>query len=242
VGQGFRAPNIDDLTILGRTGSRFEVPNPDLEPENSLNVEAGVRGRSVFASGSGTYFLTSIHNLIQRQAGTFEGKPYRDVDGDGVTSPSEPLIFQRQNIGKARIHGVELEARLRPAPDWTITGMAVRMVGTDQITADPLRRIPPSYGRVLVGWSSGGRFWADGYSVFAGRQTRLAPGDLTDVRIPAGGTPGFLTVNGRGGFKLATGLEVTLALENITNRTYRTHGSGVDAAGTNVVLGVGWMF
>ena len=33
VSQGFRAPNIDDLTILGASGSHFEVPNPQLAPE-----------------------------------------------------------------------------------------------------------------------------------------------------------------------------------------------------------------
>ena len=65
--------------------------------------------------------------------------------------------------------------------------------------------------------------------MFASRQTRLAPGDLTDVRIPAGGTPGFLTFNARGGVTINRTLQVTLGLENLTNRTYRTHGSGIDA-------------
>jgi hemoglobin/transferrin/lactoferrin receptor protein len=241
VGQGFRAPNIDDLTILGRTGSRFEVPNPELKPENSLNLEAGVRGRSVVATGSGTYFLTDIDGLIQRASSTFDGRNFTDLDGDGVRDASEPLVFQRQNAGRARIHGVELEARLRPAAHWTVSGMVVRTVGTEQITGDPLRRIPPTHGRAVLGWSSGS-LWADGYTVFASRQTRLAPGDLTDIRIPAGGTPGFLTLNARGGLKVNQALEMTLGLENITNRTYRTHGSGVDAAGTNAIFGIDWRF
>jgi hemoglobin/transferrin/lactoferrin receptor protein len=240
VGQGFRAPNIDDLTILGRTGSRFEIPNSALTPERSLNLEAGVRGRSVGLAGSGTYFLTDVDGLIQRESGTFEGKSFRDLDGDGVRGGGEPLIFQRQNAGRARIQGMELEGRLRLTAHWTASGMLVRTVGTEQITGNPLRRIPPMHGRALVGWSSGSRLWAEGYSVFASRQTRLAPGDLTDVRIPAGGTPGFLTVNARGGLTVSEALEITLGLENITNRSYRTHGSGIDAAGTNLVFGIDW--
>ena len=79
-------------------------------------------------------------------------------------------------------------------------------------------------------------------SVFASRQTRLAPGDLTDVRIPAGGTPGFLTLNARGGVTISQTLQATLGLENLTNRTYRTHGSGIDGAGINVIFGIDWMF
>ena len=150
VGQGFRAPNIDDLTILGRTGSRFEVPNPALEPESSVNLEAGMRGRSLGVTGSGTYFLTEIDGLIQRELGTFEGKTFRDLDGNGVKSSSEPLIFQRQNAGRARIQGVELEAQVRLAAHWTLSGTVVRTVGTEQITGAPLRRIPPTHGRAVA--------------------------------------------------------------------------------------------
>jgi hemoglobin/transferrin/lactoferrin receptor protein len=242
VGQGFRAPNIDDLTVLGQTGSRFEVPNPSLTPEHSVNVEAGVRGRSAGVSASGTYFLTDIDGLIQRAAGTFEGRTFRDFNGNGVRDTSEPQIFQRLNVGQARIQGVELDARLRLAPHWTLSGMVVRTVGKEQITGDPLRRIPPTHGRAVLAWSPGGRLWADAYSVFASRQSRLAPGDLTDVRIPAGGTPGFVTLNGRGGFMINRELKLTLGLENVTNRTYRMHGSGVDAPGTNLVFGIDWLF
>jgi outer membrane receptor protein involved in Fe transport len=119
--------------------------------------------------------------------------------------------------------------------------MVVRTIATEQVTGDPLRRIPPTNGRIVLGWSSG-RLWADAYSAFASRQTRLAPGDLTDVRIPAGGTPGFVTVNARGGLAVNPALAVTVDLENLTNQTYRTHGSGVAAAGTNVVVGIDWMF
>lgn len=242
AGQGFRAPNVDDLTILGRTGTRFEVPNPALDPESSLNVEAGVRLRSLRVSGSGTYFLTDIDGLIQREFGVFEGKAYRDFDADGVRDSTEPLIYQRQNAGQARIRGVELEGRVRLGGSWTASGMVVRMLGTEQTTGSPLRRIPPAHGRALVGWSSDGSLWVEGYSVFAARQTRLAPGDLTDIRIPVGGTPGFLTLNVRGGVRITSALQVTLGLENLTNRTYRTHGSGIDAAGTNVVAGIDWIY
>jgi iron complex outermembrane receptor protein/hemoglobin/transferrin/lactoferrin receptor protein len=242
VGQGFRAPNIDDLTILGRTGSRFEVPNPALKPETSLTMEAGVRGRSTLATGSATYFLTDIDGLIQRGAGTFNGRTFQDIDGDGVRGASEPLIFQRQNAGRAQLHGVELEGRLRPTDHWTVTGTVVRTVGTEQVTGDPLRRIPPTYGRAVVGWSAGNRWWADAYTVFASRQSRLAPGDLTDIRIPAGGTPGFLTLNARGGVTLTSQVQLTAGLENITDQTYRTHGSGIDGAGINAVVGLNWTF
>jgi hemoglobin/transferrin/lactoferrin receptor protein len=118
----------------------------------------------------------------------------------------------------------------------------VHTVGTEHATGDPLRRIPPTHGRAVVGWSSGGHLWADGYSEFASRQTRLAPGDLTDTRIPAGGTPGYLTLNVRGGLRIHRTLDLTLGVENLTDRTYRRHGSGIDAAGLNVIVGLEWIY
>ena len=241
VSQGFRAPNIDDLTILGASGSHFEVPNPQLAPEASVNVEAGLRGRSLRLSGSAVYFVSTISSLIQRELSTYQGESFGDFNGNGVREASEPLILQRRNAGRARIHGAELEARVRLADHWTLQGMLVRIVGEELVTAQPLRRIPPTHGRMTLSWTPAGRMSVEGYSTFAARQDRLAPGDLTDSRIPAGGTPGFVTLNARGAFQVSSALQLTLGLENLTNRRYRTHGSGVEMSGTSAIFGIDWI-
>jgi hemoglobin/transferrin/lactoferrin receptor protein len=55
-------------------------------------------------------------------------------------------------------------------------------------------------------------------------------------------TPGYATLNFRGGFQLGEHSNVTLILENILDKNYRTHGSGIDAPGINLVIRYSWQF
>ena len=143
-------------------------------------------------------------------------------------------------MGEARIQGLEVEARVQLHEAWTASGGLTWVRGTDTVPLDPLRRIPPVNGTMALRWAPIGKAWLEGYSLFASQQDRLAPGDRTDPRIPAGGTPGFLTFNVRGGVDWHPRVRFTLGLENITNRRHRYHGSGIDAPGINLVVGCEW--
>ena len=47
IGRGFRPPNIFDLGTLGsRPGNRFNIPNPDLEPESVWSYDLGIKASS----------------------------------------------------------------------------------------------------------------------------------------------------------------------------------------------------
>ncbi len=48
--------------------------------------------------------------------------------------------------------------------------------------------------------------------------------------------PGYATLNMRGGFRIGEGSSVTVILENIFDRNYRTMGSGIDAPGVNAMI------
>ncbi len=47
-------------------------------------------------------------------------------------------------------------------------------------------------------------------------------------------TPGFATLNFRGGYRVRENSEFIWVLENVVDRNYRLHGSGVDSAGRNL--------
>lgn len=75
------------------------------------------------------------------------------------------------------------------------------------------------------------------------RQDRLDPvRDLTDERIPIGGTPGFATLNARMGkvFGAKKRQNVSLSLENLTDKAYLVHGSGVLGTGFTARFGYIW--
>lgn len=237
VAQGFRAPNIDDLTILGSFGSGFEVPNPDLTPEQSLNYEIGLKTHHQRFSGSLYYHLSNFEDMIERSTGTFNGLSFLDSNDDDIQDENEESVFQRRNIGRARIQGVEAEGRLRVLQTWTLSGNIAWIKGDDLIENQPLRRIPPLSGKLGVECQLKRKMWVECYSLFAARQDRLAPGDVEDPRIPAGGTPGFATFNLRGGVDFNHWGNLTIALENLGDEAYRLHGSGVDSPGRNLVVG-----
>ena len=77
--------------------------------------------------------------------------------------------------------------------------------------------------------------------VHAGDADRLSTRDRADTqRIPPGGTPGYTVAHLRGGLKFGESLELALALENLTGRDYRVHGSGVNEPGRNLLMTLSW--
>jgi len=65
----------------------------------------------------------------------------------------------------------------------------------------------------------------------------LAPADKTDIRIGPGGTAGYAVFHLRAGLSRSALAGLSVSLENVTNRRYRLHGSGIDRPGTNLVVG-----
>jgi hypothetical protein len=68
----------------------------------------------------------------------------------------------------------------------------------------------------------------------AGEQDRLSGRDTRDSRIQQGGTPGFAIAAVRGSMFAWRGTRVSGGLENLFDRGYREHGSGIDAPGRHV--------
>jgi outer membrane receptor protein involved in Fe transport len=126
--------------------------------------------------------------------------------------------------------------------------------GYDVDGDQPIRREQPLNGLLGLRWdNASNRFWTELYSRFAARQDRLSSGDKRDPRIPGltddpkeddprAGTPGWFTLNIRAGINVDDRSKLVLGVENITDRRYREHGSGVDGPGTNFVVSVDHRF
>src|SRR5690606_34918042 len=66
VDQGFRAPNLDDLTSRQVTGAGQQYENPDLKPERSLSVETGFEVERPRVELQVFGFQSAIDRLITR--------------------------------------------------------------------------------------------------------------------------------------------------------------------------------
>jgi outer membrane receptor protein involved in Fe transport len=231
LAEGFRAPNLYDLTRVGPVPGGIAVPNPDAIPERSLSVDFGVRHLTHHGAVAVTVYRTRVTNFIDRRPGSFMGD----------TLFNGERVFQGLNVGTARIVGFEAEALRRFGP--LEARAAVLYTKGDQEAWDgvdeAMSKIPPLNGLGALRWNaSGSPLWLEYVVRWAVRQDRLGSRDLLDPRIPDGGTTGYLVQGIRAGTELQPRLNLSVGLENLTDELYRTHASGVDGAGRHIWVGV----
>ncbi len=230
LAQSFRAPNIDDVSTLGRFDSGIEVPSAGLAPERGLTSELGIRARGRAVSATVVAFRTNLTDLIDRVRATYDGLP---------TFDGQP-VFQKANVGEARVTGWESEVEWRPYPAVVVTAHATATRGQALTRNEPMRRIPPVNGGVALQWRPRTSTWAGLATRWAARQNRLSSGDLADHRISPTGTPAWITVDAFGAAPMGQRLQVTGGVRNLFDRLYRVHGSGIDAPGITAWLAVGF--
>ena len=230
VSQAFRAPNLSDLTSLDDT-SGLETPSPGLDAEEYVTYEAGLRGRGERWTVQGTMWTT-------------------DIDGMIVPSPTGRRIggtpeVRKDNVGDGWVHGVEIEGRLRLTSELTLDAAYSWMYGrVDQIdpargiVREPLSRLMPRTVAATLTWKPAGsafEWWVAGRAV--DHQDHLSLKDATDIeRIPPGGTPGYGVVSIGTTFRISENADFLIALDNVADRDYRIHGSGVNEPGRNLIL------
>ncbi len=66
VGRGFRAPDVFELHAFGEHGGvlAFQVGDPGLDPETSLNTDLSIRWRSPHLEASATVYRNAVDNYI----------------------------------------------------------------------------------------------------------------------------------------------------------------------------------
>ena len=112
----------------------------------------------------------------------------------------------------------------------------------DNNLAFPADRIPPLNGQLGLEYFFNDSWRIEPYLVFAGRQDRLSPRDVGDPRINPQGTAGWGTLNILIDWQASDSLQLGLRLENLADKAYREHGSGIDAPGRNVGLWLDYNF
>ncbi|NOR33342.1 MAG: TonB-dependent receptor, partial [Bacteroidales bacterium] len=235
VSSGFRAPNINDVSSLGIADFRYEIPNYDLKPEKSVNVDAGLKLQSKRYSGNLILFRNKLNGLIANVKSTYNGND--SIDG--------VQVYQRQNIKQAVIQGIEADGTYSFLPSLSMFGNISYTIGRDMATNSPLRRIPPLNSRLGLKYLSDKNFSAMIEWAHAGEQTRLSQGDIDDNRIQEGGTPAWNIVSCSLGYTRIF-YQVNAGIHNIFNEAYRYHGSGIDGRGRSIWISlklfIGWNF
>ena len=229
LGYGFRAPNVFDIGTLGeRPGNRFNVPNPALTSEHITHFDLGFRRRGERLDLSVVGFVLHYSDRI---ASILTG----EVTEDGRE------VTQSRNVDKADIHGIEAALQWWLSSELSLD-LVVNYLRGEQLDDDGSTvagdRIPPLNGRLALSVRVSEKLLLEPYLEFAGRQDRLSPRDVQDSRIDPDGTPGWVTANLRAEWQVSERWSATASLENVLDRRYRWHGSGIDAVGRNAFLGL----
>ena len=220
INSSFRAPNINDVSSFGIADFRYETPAYDLKPETSWNKEIGYKFKYDDISGAAHIFHNKLNDLIVNVPATYNGKD--SLDGYKV--------YKRRNVDEAVIYGGELELEARVTRSLVAFGNMAYTFGQNISKDEPMRRIPPLFGRLGLRGDIINNLWYMGEWVFAGKQDRLSSGDEADDRIAPGGTPAWNVVNLYAGYNF-TWFSINISGQNIFNEAYRVHGSGVDGIG-----------
>jgi len=111
VNHAFRAPTLGELYRPFTVGTVSTAANPALAAETLLGAEAGVE-------------WTPLRTLRAR-ATAFWNELHDPITNVTLVAPVPPELQgyarQRQNLGKARVQGLELAVEARPAHGWEIT-------------------------------------------------------------------------------------------------------------------------
>lgn len=248
--QGFRAPNLQEVTTLGDTGSKFEVPNGDLGPERSDAVEIGGRWRKGDAEIHAAAYVNMVQDFIDEQE--LEQSQWQQLGIDPAEVGTKPVV-QRVNSSFGLFYGGE--ATVRAPRMWRVQPwLRAAWIHTEvdrKGETVPSRRSPPLLGAGGLRYDAPDKRWHLGvFSRFAGAQDELHPSDERDLRICADpdnpsktykaagkecpGTPAWWTLNVRGGYAFTKQLRLDASLNNALDANYRSHGSGYDEAGVGV--------
>ncbi len=239
VSQGYRAPNLSDLTRFDSARSNeIETPALGLDPENFLSFEVGLKTEYNNWSMQAAYFHTLIDESIVRVP------TGRIIDDE--------FEVTKLNGGDGFVQGIELATSYRFHPQWTAFGNLTWIDGEvdtfptsrPRRAREPISRLMPVTGLVGVRWDDPSKkFWVEGLATIADGQDNLSSRDRADTsRIPPGGTPSYTVFSLRSGWQLKDNVNLTVALENITDEDYRIHGSGLNELGRSLNIGISISF
>jgi len=206
---GFRAPSFEDANI-GLDIPMFNIraiPNPDLKPETSDGIEAGLRWRADGVRVDASVFYTRYDDFIETKVRL------------GVDPASGRLLFQSRNIEEARIYGTEITAEVSLDP-W-LSGTRLRAAaywarGDNRETDEPLNSVGPAQAVLGLGWTSpDGGTDATLMGTFTRRNSRLdeSRGELFEA-------PGYAAFDLFLSQRWGRHLVVRAGVENLLDRTY----------------------
>ena len=220
-----RAPSLVERYLwtplnasAGLADGRTYLGNLDLDPETSLQAALSVtrKGESWYAGV--TPFYQSVSDYIQ-------GMPINRTDMNGKQ------VLQYQNIDRAELYGFDLQGGYEFGHGLALDTTVSYVRGRNRDDGGDLYRIAPLRGLLDLSHRSGAWeshiewMWADAQNKIASLQDETT-------------SPGYGIINLRVARTFAETVRVELGIENLFDKLYADHLSGVNrVGGSDVAVG-----
>jgi outer membrane cobalamin receptor len=213
--QGFRAPTLNELYRPFRVRNDITEANAGLDPEQLLGGEVGADYDAGPLSGRMTAYWNEVEDPITNVT---IGEGPGTVPPCG-TVPDGGVCRQRQNLGRTRIRGIDLDVEYRPWRDWTI-GAAYLFAHPEVVSAPNLPaldgkriiQVPEHEVVVRVGYANPAVIDAAVQVRYVGDQFE---DDLNTLRLGD-----YAVVDVSLARRIIANADLFFAVENLFDRTY----------------------
>jgi outer membrane cobalamin receptor len=223
--RAFRAPTLNELYRAFRVGNVLTLANSGLRAERLTGAEAGA---SAFA----------FHRKLNVRGNVFWNDIVNPIANVTLRSVPALITRQRQNLGRTRSRGVDIDAAVRLSGALEISGgyqfVDAKVVRSPANTALEGLRAPqiPVHQFTLQA-----RYWNSSRFMF-GVQGRFIGSQFEDDqnRLPL---DRYFTVDLLAGYPLGSGVEVFGAFENLLNQRYTVGLTPIPTLGTPLSARIG---
>jgi len=145
IGRGFRAPNISELSANGlHEGTfRYEIGNPDLNPETSLQIDGEISWDNKYLKMAFNGFYNIINDFIY----------YRNINGEKKEVNGIWYPVYRYTQGNSLLKGFEFELDIHPVEALHFDNSLDYVWGGNLATGLPLPYIPALHLTDQVKWT-----------------------------------------------------------------------------------------
>lgn len=239
---GFRSPNIDDLgKVFDSQPGLLIVPNPDLKPEYTHNVDLTIEKSFADRVRIGfTGYYTAIKDLITTKPYSFNGAD--SINYNGIPS----RIVASQNSLNGFVYGFSANLTADITDHFSVVSTlnyTKGRINTDS-TAYPLDHIPPMFGRSSFRFKTK-KFMGEFFLVYSAWKRLKDYNMLGEDNFPAAtpqGMPSWCTLNVRASYQFNRFVRLQAGIENITDLNYRLFASNISAPGRNLFVAVRFNF
>ncbi len=234
-GRAFRSPTLKEKFVEVSSCKGDLCGNPDVRPETSWNLDAGIKGYWDFLTYEAYFFNIFINDYITLDA-----------------SDRENCQFEYTNIGEAWLIGGEGRLTFDFQHIYKSLGLKFwssfsYVRGEDRRNGEPLAQVPPLRNRSGIQFYGSSRpvlkrFYVEFVTKYNARQDRIAPAEegATEVEKVTGE---YFLMDASLGFKFmpftpGISVDAFLKASNLADTAYRDHLATIDGMGRNLKLGL----